>query len=159
MYVKREFQVTEQVLMKKVSINAETCPGEQKLIEICIFSNICLLNTNHVFYGIWSFSFGNPMKVIVKLFDKHQLRTWRRKWQRTPLLLPGESHGQRSLVGYSPWGRKESDTTERLHFGTFHLAYTLPINLNACDCICAPWADISSKARLASRALAKPLNR
>ena len=34
----------------------------------------------------------------------------------TPVLLPGKSHGQRSLVGYSPWGRKESDTTERLHF-------------------------------------------
>ena len=32
----------------------------------------------------------------------------------TPVFLPGESHGQRSLVGYSPWGRKESDTTERL---------------------------------------------
>ena len=31
-----------------------------------------------------------------------------------PVFLPGESHGQRSLVGYSPWGRKESDTTERL---------------------------------------------
>ena len=41
---------------------------------------------------------------------------WRRKWQPTPVFLPGESHGQRSLVGYSPWGRKESDTTERLHF-------------------------------------------
>ena len=41
---------------------------------------------------------------------------WRRKWQSTPVLLPGESHGGRSLVGYSPWGRKESDTTERLHF-------------------------------------------
>ena len=41
---------------------------------------------------------------------------WRRKWQSTPVLLPGKSHGQRSLVGYSPWGRKESDTTERLHF-------------------------------------------
>ena len=40
----------------------------------------------------------------------------RRKWQPTPLLLPGESHGGRSLVGYSPWGRKELDTTERLHF-------------------------------------------
>ena len=40
---------------------------------------------------------------------------WRRKWQPTPVFLPGESHGQRSLVGYSPWGRKESDTTERLH--------------------------------------------
>ena len=42
--------------------------------------------------------------------------SWRRKWQPTPVLLPGESHGWRSLVGYSPWGRKESDTTERLHF-------------------------------------------
>ena len=37
---------------------------------------------------------------------------WRRKWQSTPVFLPGESHGQRSLAGYSPWGRKESDTTE-----------------------------------------------
>ena len=39
---------------------------------------------------------------------------WRRKWQPTPVLLPGESHGQRSLARYSPWGRKESDTTEQL---------------------------------------------
>ena len=38
------------------------------------------------------------------------------KWQPTPVFLPGESHGQRSLVGYSPWGRKELDTTEWLHF-------------------------------------------
>ena len=38
---------------------------------------------------------------------------WRRKWQPTPVFLPGESHGQRNLVG--PWGRKESDTTEWLH--------------------------------------------
>ena len=37
---------------------------------------------------------------------------WRRKWQSTPVFLPGESHGQRSLVGYSPWGHKELDTTE-----------------------------------------------
>ena len=41
---------------------------------------------------------------------------WRRKWQSTPVLLPGKSQGQRSLVGYSPWGRKESDTAEWLHF-------------------------------------------
>ena len=41
---------------------------------------------------------------------------WRRKWQYTPALLPGKSHGRRSLIGYSLWGRKESDTTERLHF-------------------------------------------
>ena len=42
--------------------------------------------------------------------------TWRRRWQPTPVFLPGESHGRRSLVGYSPRGRKESDTTEQLHF-------------------------------------------
>ena len=41
---------------------------------------------------------------------------WRRKWQPTPVLLPGKSHGQRSLVGYTPWGHKQSDTTEWLHF-------------------------------------------
>ena len=37
---------------------------------------------------------------------------WRRAWHPTPVFLPGESHGQRSLVGYSPWGHKELDTTE-----------------------------------------------
>ena len=39
---------------------------------------------------------------------------WRRKWQPTPVFMPGKSHGPRSLVGYSPRGRKESDTTEWL---------------------------------------------
>ena len=41
---------------------------------------------------------------------------WRRKWQPIPVFLPGESQGRGSLVGYSPQGRKESDTAERLHF-------------------------------------------
>ena len=41
---------------------------------------------------------------------------WRRKWQPTPVLLPGKFHGWRSLVGYSQWGCKESDTTEQFHF-------------------------------------------
>ena len=41
------------------------------------------------------------------------------KWQPIPVLLPGESHGGRSLVGYSPWGPKESDMTGRLHFHFF----------------------------------------
>ena len=39
---------------------------------------------------------------------------WRRKWQRTPVFLPGEPRGQRSLAGYSPWGRIESDATKQL---------------------------------------------
>ena len=41
---------------------------------------------------------------------------WRRQWHPTPVLLPGKSHGWRSLVGCSPWGREEPDTTERLRF-------------------------------------------
>ena len=40
---------------------------------------------------------------------------WRREWQPTPEFLPGKSHGQRSLVGYNPWGHKELDTTEHAH--------------------------------------------
>ena len=40
--------------------------------------------------------------------------SWRREWQPTPVFLPGEFHGQNSLAGYSPWGHKESDTTEWL---------------------------------------------
>ena len=39
---------------------------------------------------------------------------WRREWQPTPVFLPGEVHGEMSLVGYSPWGHKESNTTKRL---------------------------------------------
>ena len=41
---------------------------------------------------------------------------WRRKWQPAPVFLSGKFRGRRSPVGYSPWGRKESDTTEWLHF-------------------------------------------
>ena len=39
---------------------------------------------------------------------------WRRKWHPPPVFLPGKTHGQRSLVDYSPWGCKELDTTEQL---------------------------------------------
>ena len=46
---------------------------------------------------------------------------WRRKWQPTPVSLSGKSHGQWSLVGCSPWGRKESATTERLTLWLKHL--------------------------------------
>ena len=48
----------------------------------------------------------------------------RRKWQPTPVLLPGKSNGWKSLVGYSPWGHKESDTTERLH--SLHFTIFIP---------------------------------
>ena len=46
----------------------------------------------------------------------------RREWLPTPLFLPGEFHRQKSLVGYSPWGHKESDMTERLTLSLTHLS-------------------------------------
>ena len=52
------------------------------------------------------------------IYNKRHRRCfiWRRQWHPTPVLLSGESHGQRSLVGCSPWGREEWDTTEWLPF-------------------------------------------
>ena len=60
---------------------------------------------------------------------------WRRRWHPTPVLLPGKSHGRRSLVGYSPWGRKESDTNERLPFH-FSLSCIGEGNGNPLRCSC-----------------------
>ena len=51
---------------------------------------------------------------------------WRRKWQCTPVFLPGKSHGWRSLVGYSPCGLKELDMTERLHFHFIYITSLIP---------------------------------
>ena len=59
----------------------------------------------------------------------------RRQWQPTPVLLPGKSHGRRSLVGCSPWGREGSDTTERLHF-YFSLSCIGEGNGNPLQCSC-----------------------
>ena len=56
-------------------------------------------------------------------------------WQPTPVLLPGKYHGRRGLVGYSPWGRKESDSTKWLHFH-FSLSCTGEGNGNPLQCSC-----------------------
>ena len=61
--------------------------------------------------------------------------TWRRRWHPTPVLLPGKSRGQRSLVGCSPWGLKELDTTERLHLH-FSLSCTGEGNGTPLQCSC-----------------------
>ena len=74
----------------------------------------------------------------------------RRQWHPTPVLLPGKSHGWRSLVGCSPWGRKESDMTEQLHFH-FSLSCIGEGNSNPLQCSClenprdggAWWAAVS----------------
>ena len=58
---------------------------------------------------------------------------WRRTWQSTPVFLPGELHGQRSLVGYSPWGPKESDMTELTHT---HIYMCVCVCIYICVCVC-----------------------
>ena len=62
-------------------------------------------------------------------------KTRRRRWHPTPVLLPGKSQGWRSLVGCSPWGREESDTTEWLHFH-FSLSCIGEGNGNPLQCSC-----------------------
>ena len=82
----------------------------------------------------------------------------RRQWQPTPVLLSGKSDGRRSLVGFSPWGREESDTTERLHFH-FSLSCTGERNGNPLQCSClenpkdrgAWWAAIYGVAQSRTR--------
>ena len=63
------------------------------------------------------------------------MKNRRRHWQPTPVLLPGKSHGWRSLVGCSPWGREGSDMTERLHFH-FSLSCIGEGNGNPLQCSC-----------------------
>ena len=60
---------------------------------------------------------------------------WRRQWHLTPVLLPGKSHGQRSLEGCSPWGCEELDMTERLPFH-FSLSCIGEGNGNPLQCSC-----------------------
>ena len=83
---------------------------------------------------------------------------WRRQWHPTPVLLPGKSHGQRSLVGCSPWGLWELDTTERLHFH-FSLSCIGEGNGNPLQCSClqnprdrgAWWAAVHGVAQSQTR--------
>ena len=82
----------------------------------------------------------------------------RRRWHPTPVLLPRKSHGRRSQVGCSPWGREESDTTERLHFH-FSLSCIGEGNANPLQCSClenprdggAWWAAVYGVAQSRTR--------
>ena len=90
--------------------------------------------------------------------DAPILGAWRRQWHPTPVLLPEKSHGWRRLVGCSPWGRQESDTTERLHFH-FSLSYIGEGNGSPLQCSClenprdggAWWAAIYGVAQSRTR--------
>ena len=94
------------------------------------------------------------VRVTLKRVRKYSLCFWRRRWHPTPVLLPGKSHGWRSLVACSPWGHWESDTTQRLHFH-FSLSCIGEGNGNPLQCSClenprdrgAWWAAVSGVAQ------------
>ena len=97
-----------------------------------------------------------PWCLLIFCFLRWEHR--RRQWHPTPVLLPGKSHGQRSLVGCSPWGREEMDTTERLHFD-FSLSCIGEGNGNPLQCSCpenprhggAWWAAVYGVAQSRTR--------
>ena len=64
----------------------------------------------------WVRSLGWEDPLEKEMATHSSILAWTIPWKPTPVFLPGESHGWRSLVGYSPRGRKDSDTTEWLHF-------------------------------------------
>ena len=108
----------------------------------------------------WLFShlyFPRNLKFVVSITTPYML-FWKRQWHPTPVLLPGKSHGWRSLVGCSPWGRQELDTTEQLHFH-FSLSYIGEGNGSPLQCSClenprdgeAWWAAVYGVAQSQTR--------
>ena len=95
-----------------------------------------------------------PNSRLLRFLSTSNLNSWRRQWHPTPILLPGKSHGRRSLVGCNPWGHWGSDMTERLHFH-FSLSCIGEGNGNPLQCSClenprdreAWWAAVSGVAQ------------
>ena len=108
--------------------------------------------------GFFFFLFGTWLNLSLTFYWGGCPKTRRRQWHPAPVLLPRKSHGRRSLVGWSPWGHKESDTTERLHFH-FSLSRFGEGNGNPLQCSCpenprdrgAWWAAVSGVAQSRTR--------
>ena len=106
----------------------------------------------HMFFLLHS-PFTISKTLVTRMVDHR-----RRQWHPTPVLLPGKSHGRRSLVGCSPWGYKELDKIERLHFH-FSLSCTGEGNGNPLQCSClenprdggAWWAALHGVAQIWTR--------
>ena len=85
----------------------------QEMYSICYWKE-CSINVC-IYFGT-KVQFQSSVSLLSFCLGFIYCLKWRRQWQPTPVLLPGKSHGWRSLVGCNPWGCRESDTTEKLHF-------------------------------------------
>ena len=116
-----------------------------------IFPSIRVFSNEYIVY-----IYIHTMSILCIYTYIHTMR--RRQWHPTPVLLPGKSHGWRSLVGCSPWGCEESDRTERLHFH-FSLSCIGEGNGNPLQCSClenprdggAWWAAVYGVAQSQTR--------
>ena len=115
-----------QLAFNKVIFSEMDLPPQISVSELHTVISSCALDILWWFYSLlkynsWASLVAQRLKASAcKVGDPGSIpgsgRSPGEYWQPTPVFLPGESHGRRSLVGYSPRGRKESDTTERLHF-------------------------------------------
>ena len=136
----------------------------QQLVQCSSPTYICLFESNQSFWLHFKFKsyFKKSWIQIFEIFSDYLFIYssvyQRRQWHPTPVILPGKSHGWRSLVGCSPWGHKESDTTERLCFH-FSLSCVGEGNGNPLQCSClenprdggACWAAISGVSQSRTR--------
>ena len=100
--------------------------------------NVLYLEINDSLFHTAAYICQDSLNCTIKVhvvYGMPNIPYWRRQWHPTPVLLPGKSHGQRSLVGCSPWSRQESDMTERLHFH-FLLSCIGEGNGNPLQCSC-----------------------
>ena len=126
-------------------------------LSILFLMNIQAVSSLLLFF---SFDFSKPFVYIldINLLSGTSVVNWRRQWHPTPVLLPGNSHRRRSLVGCSAWGRSQLNTTEQLHF-RFALSRIGEGNGNPLQCSClenprdggAWWAAVSGVAQSRTR--------
>ena len=117
-----------------------------------VLSSLCFCTSPITAYGHWL------LATLSLEISKVCCNSWRRHWHPTPVLLPGKSHGQRNLIGCSPWGCKKLDMTEWLHF---HLSLSCIGEGNGnpfqCSCLENPrdgrawWAAIYGVAQSRTR--------
>ena len=112
----------------KTLLKTKSGPGESRdaLLQTQAYHGLPNNNNAHKYllkrcYTLWAFQVPLVVKNPPDIKDAGSVPVlarspWRRAWKPTPIFLTGESHGKRSLAGYSPQGHKESDTTERVHF-------------------------------------------